>query len=69
MPNLGQSFDPRRVAPIGGLAQITANALHNVLRSSGTSPNFFNTFASLKSPVAGSPVQLNATAPTMTFLA
>jgi hypothetical protein len=31
MPNLGQSFDPRRVVgivavPIGGLAQITANA-------------------------------------------
>src|SRR6266568_6143414 len=27
---------------------------HNALRSSGTSPNFFNTVASLKSPVAGS---------------
>src|SRR6266567_9640944 len=37
---------------------------HNALRSSGTSPNFLITLASLKTPVAGSPVRLNATAPT-----
>jgi hypothetical protein len=30
--------------------------LHNALKSSGTSPNFRITLASLKSPVAGSPV-------------
>jgi hypothetical protein len=36
----------------------------HVLRSSGTSPNFLMTFASPKLPVAGSPVRLNATAPT-----
>jgi hypothetical protein len=36
---------------------------HNALKSSGTSPNFRNTVASRKSPVAGSPVRLNATAP------
>jgi hypothetical protein len=40
-----------------------------VLRSSGTSPNFLITLASLKSPVAGSPVRLNATAPTVTLIA
>jgi hypothetical protein len=34
------------------------------VRSSGTAPNFLITFASPKSPVAGSPVRLNATAPT-----
>jgi hypothetical protein len=38
--------------------------LYNVLKSSGTSPNFLMTFASPKFPVAGSPVRLNATAPT-----
>jgi hypothetical protein len=37
---------------------------HNALKSSGTSPNFLITLASLKLPVAGSPVRLNATAPT-----
>src|ERR1700722_5337971 len=37
---------------------------HNAFKSSGTSPNFLITLASLKSPVAGSPVRLNATAPT-----
>jgi hypothetical protein len=42
---------------------------HDPLKSSGTSPNFLITLASLKSPVAGSPVRLNATAPTVTFLA
>jgi len=31
--------------------------LHNALKSSGTSPNFLITLASLKSPVAGSPVR------------
>src|ERR1019366_5744698 len=36
---------------------------HNALKSSGTSPNFRNTVASRKSPVAGSPLRLNATAP------
>jgi hypothetical protein len=36
---------------------------HNALKSSGTTPNFRNTVASRKSPVAGSPVRLNATAP------
>jgi hypothetical protein len=35
----------------------------------GTSPNFLITSASLKTPVAGSPVRLNATAPTLTLLA
>jgi hypothetical protein len=34
---------------------------HNALKSSGTSPNFRNTVASWKSPVAGSPVRLSAT--------
>jgi hypothetical protein len=38
-------------------------AHHSALKSSGTSPNFLITLASLKSPVAGSPVRLNATAP------
>jgi hypothetical protein len=43
----------------------SARALHHsALRSSGTSPNFLITSASLKTPVAGSPVRLNATAPT-----
>jgi hypothetical protein len=37
---------------------------HSALKSSGTSPNFLTTLASLKSPVAGSPVRLKATAPT-----
>jgi len=42
-----------------------AHALdHNALRSSGTSPNFLINLASPKTPVAGSPVRLNATAPT-----
>src|SRR5882672_5299402 len=36
---------------------------HSALRSSGTSPNFRIALASLKSPVAGSPVRLNATIP------
>jgi hypothetical protein len=31
---------------------------HNALKSSGTSPNFHNTVALRKSPVAGSPVRL-----------
>jgi hypothetical protein len=31
---------------------------HSALKSSGTSPNFLITLASLKSPVAGSPVRL-----------
>src|SRR5882762_6915032 len=35
----------------------------STLKSSGTSLNFRNTVASRKSPVAGSPVRLNATAP------
>ena len=34
---------------------------HNALRSSGTSPNFRNTVASWKSPVAGSSARLNPT--------
>jgi hypothetical protein len=37
--------------------------VHNARKSSGTLPNFRNTVASRKSPVAGSPVRLNATAP------
>jgi hypothetical protein len=37
--------------------------------TSGTSPNFLITLASPKSPVAGSPVRLKATAPDVTFLA
>src|SRR5215831_9903878 len=37
--------------------------LHNALRSSGTSPNRRITLASPNSPVAGSPVRLNAMAP------
>jgi hypothetical protein len=42
---------------------------HSVLKSSGTSPNFLIPLASLKSPVAGSPVRLNATAPTVVCFA
>ena len=53
----------RRMASSGKLAGVRALA-YNVFKSSGTSPNFRNTVASLKSPVAGSPVRLNATAPT-----
>jgi hypothetical protein len=37
--------------------------LYNALRSSSTSPNFLMILASPKSPVAGSPVRLKATAP------
>ena len=37
--------------------------LHSALRSSGTSPNFRISLASLNSPVAGSAVRLNAIAP------
>lgn len=37
--------------------------LHSALRSSGTSPNFRISLASLKSPLDGSPVRENATAP------
>ena len=37
---------------------------HSVLKSSGTSSNLLITLASLKSPVAGLPVRLKATAPT-----
>jgi hypothetical protein len=33
---------------------------YSVLKSSGTSPNFLITLASLKSPVAGSPVRLKS---------
>ncbi len=36
---------------------------HSALRSSGTSPNFRISFASLKSPLEGSPVRENAMAP------
>ena len=39
--------------------------LQSELRSSGTSPNLRMTVASPKSPVAGSPLRLKATAPTM----
>ncbi|MCK1711312.1 hypothetical protein IVA83_20305 [Bradyrhizobium sp. 143] len=42
----------------------TWSRLHSVLRSSGTSPNFRISLASPKSPVAGSPLRLKATAPT-----
>jgi hypothetical protein len=42
---------------------------HSALKSSGTSPNLLITLASLKSPVAGSPVRLKATAPTVTSFA
>jgi hypothetical protein len=41
----------------------------SALRSSGTSPNFRISFASPKSPVAGSPLRLNATAPACPGLA
>ena len=41
----------------------STRSVHNPLKSSGTSPNFLITLASPKSPVAGSPVRLNATAP------
>jgi hypothetical protein len=37
---------------------------HSALKSSGTSPNFLISLASLKSPVEGSPLRLKATAPT-----
>jgi hypothetical protein len=36
--------------------------VHSVLRSSGTSPNFRISLASLKSPLDGSPVRENAMA-------
>jgi hypothetical protein len=53
---------PSEVEP---LFYIARNIDHpSVLKSSGTSPNFLTTLASLKSPVSGSPVRLNATAPT-----
>src|ERR1700738_59083 len=38
--------------------------LHSADRSSGTSPNFRISLASPNSPVAGSPLRLNAIAPT-----
>jgi hypothetical protein len=37
---------------------------HNSLRSSGTSPNFLITVTSLRPPVEGSRLRLNASAPT-----
>jgi hypothetical protein len=55
------------VAATGGLRRrkrTSPRADHNPPKSSGTLPNFLITSASLKSPVAGSPVRLNATAPT-----
>src|ERR1700732_3513295 len=42
--------------------------LHSALKSSGPSPNSRITVASPKSPVAGSPVRLKATAPTQAGL-
>ena len=42
---------------------------HSELKSSGTSPNFLITFASLKSPVAGSPVRLKSERADMAFFA
>jgi len=50
-------------APVLGEKSWDGWQRHNTLKSSGTSPNFRKTVASLKSPVAGSPVRLNATAP------
>src|ERR1700722_421703 len=40
--------------------RVTGRPSHNALKSSGTSPNFLITLASLKSPVAGSPVRLKS---------
>jgi hypothetical protein len=37
--------------------------VYNPLKASGTSPNAFKTTASANSPLPGSPVRLNATAP------
>jgi hypothetical protein len=52
------------VVLLNGRRVIPYNAVrYNVLKSSGTLPNFLITVASLKSPVAGSPVRLKATAP------
>jgi hypothetical protein len=42
---------------------VTVVEVHSSLRSAGTSPNFRITFASPNSPVAGSPLRLNASAP------
>ena len=56
---------PSEVEPLFYIARnIDHHSPHSVLKSSGTSPNFLTTLASLKSPVAGSPVRLYATAPT-----
>jgi hypothetical protein len=41
-----------------------ANQIYNPFRSAGTSPNDFKTPAFANSPTIGSPVRLNATAPT-----
>jgi hypothetical protein len=56
---------PSEVEPLFYIARnIDHHSPHSVLKSSGTSPNFLTTLASLKSPVSGSPVRLYATAPT-----
>jgi hypothetical protein len=49
VPDFSESFDPWWVVGIGVVpfgrrfAHITTDTVYNVLRSSGTSPNFFNT--------------------------
>src|SRR5881227_1265758 len=46
----------------GRFCQMNNRPNHNPLKSSGTFPNLLITLAAPKSPVAGSPVRLNATA-------
>jgi hypothetical protein len=53
----------------GSRARLSARIMdvvqvHSSLRSSGTSPNFLITFTSLRPPVEGSRLRLNASAPT-----
>ncbi|WP_154071212.1 hypothetical protein [Bradyrhizobium lablabi] len=48
----------RHATAAGGLGLMFLAQGHNELRSSGTSPNFLITLASLKLPVAGSAVRL-----------
>jgi hypothetical protein len=55
-----QPTDPGNRSWVAAEAAMTD---HNSLKSSGTSPNLFSTTASENSPMFGSPVRLNATAP------
>jgi hypothetical protein len=55
----GQTF----IARLDNTVRCSWLLRHNALKSSGKLPNFRKTVASLKSPVAGSPVRLKAIAP------